>query len=159
MRSSCEDDEMIELRRARLDDARFLYDVANDPVTRAMSFTSGPIEWATHVAWLDRVLTDPERRLWVAELDGVPVGTCRLDVSNGCEVVSVAVEPDCRGQGLAVPIIEALCREARLPLVAEIKAENVASVRVFERAGFLPDGPGRWVYDGGRQSSAHTNRA
>lgn len=138
----------MRLRRATARDARFLFDLANDPLTRAMSFSTDPIPWDTHVAWLDRVLADSDRRLWVGELDGEPVAMGRLDAIDGQEVVSVALAPAHRGKGLAVHLVQALGQAARLPLVAEIKAENVPSIRAFEACGFTPDGPGRWVRSG-----------
>lgn len=137
---------MIVTREATANDAKFLFDLANEPLVRAMSFQTDPIPWETHVAWLEGVLADPDRRLWVHETwDGVTMATTRLEVCGRHEAVSLAIHPDHREQGRAHQLIMGLCRRARLPLLAEIKPENVRSIRAFEGAGFIPAGPGRWI--------------
>lgn len=126
----------VDLRPATGHDAELLFAWANDPETRRWSFATEPIPWDTHVAWLARVLADDERRLWVAEHEGEPVGQVRLDVAGDSEVVSISVAPGQRGRGLAVAIIRAACGEARGTVVAEVKPDNQRSLRAFERAGF-----------------------
>lgn len=134
----------VQLRPATMTDAELLFAWTNDPDTRAASFSTEPVEWAGHVAWLERVLIDPDRRLWIGESDG-PVGQVRLDRGDDCEIISVSIAPERRGQGLAALLIQAACAQAYGRVVAEIKPGNVRSVRAFDAAGFKADGPGRWV--------------
>jgi UDP-2,4-diacetamido-2,4,6-trideoxy-beta-L-altropyranose hydrolase len=144
--------DMLRFRRATAEDAQRLFDWANDPVTRAMSFRSGTIPWADHLRWLAAVLAAHDRLLLVVEgyAEGAwqPIGQLRFDAGG---VVSVGFDPAWRGRGLAAP---ALRRALSLPQVKEfgplytayIRPENAASQRAFRQAGFRYDGMAR-AYD------------
>jgi RimJ/RimL family protein N-acetyltransferase len=98
---------------------------------------------------------DPAIQLLIAHTaDGLPLGSVRFEqISGGAHgiqwLVSLALEPACRGHGLAVPmLLEAIatlredsdgCGE----LVAEVKPNNLASIRLFEKAGFKACEPRR----------------
>ena len=132
----------IDLRPARPDDARRLFDWANDPETRAASFDRAAIPWPAHVAWLAAVLADPNRRLWIAEEAGVPIGQLRVDrAPDGRGVVSIGLAPGARGRGLGRTVLRmglaAAVRELGIRRAwAVVIATNLPSRRLFEGAGF-----------------------
>jgi spore coat polysaccharide biosynthesis predicted glycosyltransferase SpsG len=51
-------EDTLSLRPANADDARLIWEWASDPTVRAVSFTSVPIPWETHVRWFDSKLSD-----------------------------------------------------------------------------------------------------
>ncbi len=127
-------------------DSELLLAWRNDPRTRAWSRTTDVVAAADHRDWLARVLVDPDRRLFVAEYGGRPVGTVRFDRESGRTwEVSITVAPEARGRGLAVPVLLAAERAADADAVATIRAnvhrDNAASRALFRRAGYRPDGP------------------
>jgi RimJ/RimL family protein N-acetyltransferase len=130
----------LVLRPATRADARLLFGWANDPSTRAASFSSAPIPWETHVAWLDRRLADPECRLWIGEADRWAVGTVRVERRHGDIEISVTIAPDARGRGLAAPLIRlgtsSWLADHPGPVLAYIKPGNAASIRAFSSAGY-----------------------
>jgi UDP-2,4-diacetamido-2,4,6-trideoxy-beta-L-altropyranose hydrolase len=139
--------DSVRARRATAGDGELLFQWANDPLTRSMSFHSEPITCEEHRSWFGRVLEDPEALLLVAETwEGgtwVQVGQVRFD---GDGIVSLGLAPGHRGRRLASPVLRtavAIAR-ARTPgrqLAAYIKPENRASERVFMQAGFRSVGP------------------
>ena len=133
------------LRRADERDRRFLFDLANDPASRAMSFTQREIPWEDHVRWYETRLVDPETELFVAVAEQeARVGFVRFqrDDLNEPFEISVAVDPSFRGRGLASRLIHAGCvtcsriREKDAVVDAFIRPENEASRRAFRKAGF-----------------------
>lgn len=124
----------FQLRRATMADAKMLFDWRNDPETCAASINSDPPQWEGHQKWLDASLCNPERALLIAEVDGVPVGTVRIDHGEETEL-SWTVAPDQRGKGIAKQMVELACPPEHV--VAKIKPENVASQKVAESAGFM----------------------
>jgi N-acetylneuraminate synthase len=131
----------IVLRPATHDDADRLLAWRNDPTTRAASFSDAEVARPAHLAWLAATLASTARRLFVAELDGVPVGQARLDDRGGDGwEVSIAVAPEARGRGLAAQALRALEPHARalgaVRLIAQIRAENAPSIRMFKAAGY-----------------------
>lgn len=133
----------IELRPARSDDAARLFAWANDPVTRAASFDREPIAWQIHVAWLAAVVRDHDRRLWIAEEAGIPVGQVRVDrMPDGVGVVSIGLAPEVRGLGVGGTVLRmgltAAVRELGIGRArAIVLATNLPSRRLFEGAGFV----------------------
>lgn len=80
--------------------------------------------------------------------DGTVVGRFNLvDIVDGTAVVGYRMAQRETGRGVATAALRELCGLARLhyglrTLRAGTSNENVASQRVLEKAGFVPDGPG-----------------
>jgi RimJ/RimL family protein N-acetyltransferase len=125
--------ETIDLRPATMVDARTLFAFRNDPDTRANSVNTAPVPWDDHLAWLEASLANPDRDLLVAEMDGAPVGTVRIDRGEETEI-SWTVAPDYRGKGVGKRMVALACPHG--PLVAKIKPTNPASQGIAAHAGF-----------------------
>jgi RimJ/RimL family protein N-acetyltransferase len=120
------------MRPATIDDAALLLAWRNDPTTRAMSKTIDLIEWDEHCRWLSSRLARAELYFYIAEVDGVPVGTVRIDGWD----LSYVVAPEHRGCGVAKRMLQWMCSEFG-PLRAQIKPGNIASIKAAERAGHI----------------------
>lgn len=137
----------LRLRKAQKEDARLLWEWANDPVVRANSFASEPIPWETHVVWFAKKLDQDGCVLLIAEdQKGTPLGQIRFDASRDGEMyVNLSVAKEQRGQGLAALLIEtgveeAFGRPGCNRIHALVKPENAASLKAFEAAGFIRSG-------------------
>ena len=131
----------MELRAATREDAAVIYAWATDAGTRAASFDSAPLDWSKHVSWLESVLQDPNRVLWIGMVDGEPVGSIRFDISGGRANVSIQIAPEHRGQGLGTALMthgSRLLSGTGVPIDAHIKADNVESIAACLRAGYKP---------------------
>lgn len=122
----------MNLRRATLQDAERLFAWRNDPVTRANSRNEAEICWNDHLQWLSRTLAS-KSLLYVAEEDGTPVGTCRIDQDGE---ISWTVAPEHRGKGHGREMVRLVSESADRPLLAEIKASNSASLKIVQDLGF-----------------------
>lgn len=137
------------LRRACADDIQRLWEWANEPTTRAASFSSAPIPWQTHVAWFAARRADPDCALSIG-VDAVdqPIGQWRVDRIRGEGVVSVGLAPNARGRGLGTALIRAGTLAAAYDLAlrrchAYIRPDNAASVAAFTKAGYREIAPTR----------------
>lgn len=128
-------DNTIRLRTATLQDADLLLEWRNDSQTRNASHNTAVIEPKEHLAWLTRTLNNRSRQLFVAEENGVPVGTIRADFVDGFYQLSWTVAPKARGRGVAKQMVAGLAGQISEPIRAEVKLGNTASVRVAEYAG------------------------
>lgn len=131
--------ETITLRLATLQDADLLLDWRNDPGTRLASHGAAAVQREEHVSWLTKSLSNANRKLLVAEENGVPVGTVRADFSDGAWELSWTVAPAARGRGVAKRMVALLAHQIAQPIRAEIKTGNVASTLVAEHAGMQFD--------------------
>ena len=53
-----------QLRPAQPQDAKLIFDWRNQPHIRAASLNTDPLIWENHVAYLNRVLKDPDNHCW-----------------------------------------------------------------------------------------------
>jgi RimJ/RimL family protein N-acetyltransferase len=138
------------LREATKADSSTLLRWRNDPVTRQWARSSDPIAVADHERWLDAVLVDSARLLYVLDRDGQPVASVRFDQSRDSDAeaeVSIAVAPEARGQGVGTAALEVGADQvaATLPSVTQVLAvvhrDNEPSLRMFSKAGYRPRTP------------------
>jgi len=119
---------------------------ANDPDVRAVSFAPEPIAYADHVEWFETRLADIDCRMYIAEditADGhpAPVGQVRFERKGQQAVISVSLDRQFRARGHGARIIELACRAYLAAtdtqiINAYIKADNAASLAAFKKAGF-----------------------
>jgi RimJ/RimL family protein N-acetyltransferase len=131
------DGQDLRLRPATVADAALLLEWRNDEATRQASHNTGVVTPEDHARWLDALLRDPSRRLFIAEVNGDPVGSVRADrdPDGACHELSWTVAPSARGRGLGIPMVRRLLAEVTGPVRAEVKPGNLASVRMAEAAG------------------------
>ena len=122
----------ILLRRATLEDAKILLDWRNDSATRQNSLCHAPVVWEKHLQWLQKCLDDPNRALYIAETDGIAVGTVRADFDGKIHELSWTVAPNQRGKGVGLQLVQSLI--ATLPFGSQYQAvvltQNEASHRI-----------------------------
>lgn len=144
----------FDLRPAEAADEAIWLRWANDPAVRAASFHSDRINAMEHRRWFSAKLADPGALLLLGHaIDGMPIGYVRFEQISPSEIreqlLSIALEPAVRGQGLGLPLLERAIAflqqrwQGPLELLAEVKPSNRASIRLFEAAGFEPSLPRR----------------
>ncbi|MCM8542610.1 MAG: GNAT family N-acetyltransferase [Lentisphaeraceae bacterium] len=134
---------MISLREATLDDCSFVFELSNDSLVRSASFSSEKIIWSEHQLWFDGILTNDDIQLWIVQENFKNIGQLRFKkISIDCARISISIVAEMRGQGLASNIIHAgaekMFKETKFKKIeALIKKTNTASIKSFEKAGFL----------------------
>ena len=115
------------------DDAAFVVSVRNDPETRKHSRRQHLLTYADLIDAPNGGI----RETRIAEVDGVNVGYLHFDrLGDACEL-SWNIDPVHRRKGYGTQMVQASIALADRPsVVAEIKPDNVASVRIAEHCGF-----------------------
>lgn len=127
----------VVLRLATLADSSDLLTWRNDVTTRNMAINQGIINQIDHDIWLNKVLNDSNRKLFIIEEDWIAKGSIRLDINKKAGEISIGLAPAARGNGLggkAIAILIATFPDLRL--IAQVKESNIASIKTFEKAGF-----------------------
>jgi len=129
----------LYLRFATFDDAKILYEWRTDEETQRHSFHTASFSFEHHLAWLCTVLKEPAQRLYIMMLDDKPIGQVRLSFNGDAASISYSIAPLYRMQGYGMRILVLAENEliktnpAIHFLMAEVKEENVASQRIFEK--------------------------
>jgi RimJ/RimL family protein N-acetyltransferase len=134
----------VRVRRAKEADCRLLWEWANEPGVRTSAFSQQSIGWEEHSVWFQTKLADAACIMLIGEgPEGQPIGQVRIDQQPNHEAeIDVSVARDFRGAGYGSLLVETALRELfdSSPIAkvsAFVRPENLASVRAFEKAGFL----------------------
>jgi UDP-2,4-diacetamido-2,4,6-trideoxy-beta-L-altropyranose hydrolase len=135
--------DTLALRPATLADAPLLHAWRNHPAVRSVSGTTEPIAFEDHQAWMQRVLSSPERWLFVAQVGDLAVGSIRFDrLDNSHLEVSLYTDPQLQGLGLGRRLLLAGERQmhhslqAPFTVDATVVAGNTVSQKLFEGCGY-----------------------
>lgn len=126
---------MINIRSATIKDIALLLEWRNDPQTRISSHKTNEIKEEEHRAWLIKTLNNPNRKLYIAEENKIPIGTVRADYFEGIYELSWTVAPSFRNQGIGKKMVAFLANQIKEPIRAEIKKDNIASICIAKHAG------------------------
>ncbi len=122
-----------------------IWEWRNDEITRSMSINSAYISWIDHKNWYKKIINDTTTYLFVGYLDNELIGVSRFDRfenSTNNYRISININPNKRGYGIGkmflAETIENFWEE--VPdvdsLIAEIKKENIASIKTFKINNF-----------------------
>lgn len=132
----------LSLRDANDNDVKDLFVWRNHPEVRKNSFNTNPISWDEHKKWFWTKIKDQNVTIYIAYYRKNKVGSIRFEVKDNVIRVSVMLNPAFLGRGIGSEIIrlgtEKFISEKRpkKSLIAEIKKDNITSIKAFQKAGF-----------------------
>lgn len=127
----------MKLRKAIFNDWKILLDWRNDPLTRNNSFKQDKISKQTHKVWFTNSLSNIDREIYILENNLISVGSIRSDKNSANEyILSWNIAPDQRGKGYGIKILEMFLQNKIGKFIAEIKPENIASIKMVQNNGF-----------------------
>lgn len=139
-------DDIISIRKADLSDCRQIYEWSNDPLTRSVSFSTDSIPWETHEKWFRSKLSEQNSILFIASDDSLnTLGLVRFQLEDQLATASINLNPLQRGKGFGSKILriasKRVFQETGISeIYAYIKQDNLASIKVFSKAGFISRG-------------------
>lgn len=130
------------LRRARIEDAQLLLSWRNDPETRLQSKSTEEISVEDHIQWLTKILKNSQIKLYIAEVNQIPVGTVRSNRDrDGTLELSWTVAPIHRGKGLGKIMVMQFVQKLhpRQKFIARIRKGNISSENIAKALGLQED--------------------
>ena len=135
----------VALRAVGPEDSGRLLDWRNRPEVSAYMYTDHLISPDEHERWFKGALAAEDRRYWIIELDGEPVGMANLaGIDSGrrrCEWAYYLAEPSVRGRGVGAVVefmvIDHVFRDLGLnKLWCEVLIDNEAVWKLHLSFGF-----------------------
>lgn len=132
----------LRIRNIFLSDIHDIFTWRNHPEVRKNFFSSGPVQWDEHEKWFKKKCDDPDTKAYMVYSTENNIGTIRFENGDNGIKVSVMLNHAYTGKGLGPKVIrlglEKYISESRpgKPIIAEIKEDNIASIKAFRRAGF-----------------------
>lgn len=139
---------MLSCREVVPADRDLLLRWANDARVRAAAFDPAPISSGDHERWFAAKLADAGTHMVIVSHRGEPIGQARFEATRdgSGDEIDVSIARQHRGRGWAAPLLVAATAwrferdDSPTSLVARVKADNLASRRAFESAGFRDQG-------------------
>ncbi len=127
------------LRKVTFEDWKILLEWRNNLETRKNSHNMGLVEEENHKKWLNSIIVNENRQLFVAFNNEIPVGTVRADFDkqNNEYELSWTIAPDLRVKRIGKKMIKLLADKLRLKIRVEIKNGNIASIKIAEYTGMI----------------------
>ena len=135
----------FSVRLLELKDSKRVWEIRNQPLVRNNSNDPQKISWVKHQRWFKRKYFTPEKNFCfvLVEKNDKVIGYCRFD--HQCELdsylISIAVDSEYHGRGLGHLLLNQSLRLLKpfisKPILAEIKKENLPSIKVFEKNNFI----------------------
>jgi deoxyribonuclease-4 len=134
--------EELQLSDVKDSDCKDLYDWRNHPIVRKNSYNTESFSFENHQKWFQEKLQSQETTIYIAYSKSKKIGMIRFEDQKDMIQVSVMLNPQYIGQGLGKKLIELGVQKFKQrnatdkAIVAQIKQDNVASIKAFEKAGF-----------------------
>ncbi|MBI4779211.1 GNAT family N-acetyltransferase [Candidatus Falkowbacteria bacterium] len=129
------------IHQARRDDSRAVWKIRNHPANRCWFNTTEAISFGSHDGWFEnKYFKNNENKCFVLEQSGAVAGYCRFDLNeDDGYIISIALDPGYQGRGLGNELLSGALRliGAGKSILAEVKRENSASLRLFEKNNFI----------------------
>lgn len=125
----------IKLREVAFDDWKLLLSWRNEIETRKNSHNMEMVDEENHKNWLKDSLLNKKRKIYIAMHGTEEVGTVRSDLEKDVFLLSWSVAPEARGRGFGKMIVKALVDKLKSKVRAEIKKDNISSIKIAEFAG------------------------
>jgi len=133
---------MYELRKATIEDAKLLFEWANDDEVRATAVIKKKIVWGEHINWLTNKLKNNQSHIYIlTENTNVNIGIVRFDKEHDLFVISYFIDNLHRKKGMGQLILQLGFEKMRKiapqsKFKGSVQKDNMASNRIFEKLGF-----------------------
>lgn len=128
------------LRKATIEDAQFLLDSRNN--SRTWFLNPKVVSMEEHLHWLGYHIKKPH--FYICEVDGKPMGSVRAKRIGGGWELHWETLPEYQGKGYATLFATQLVSLLKGRLVAEIKPDNLASIKVAQALGMSQKSKLKW---------------
>lgn len=134
---------MINVRLITYEDKTEILKWRNDPLSRNMLINTNFVKTKQHDAWFSSTILNKDKYLFMClDSNKKKIGTVRFDIKDKIAKIAIILNPTKRNLGLSEPcIIQALKKLYSLNpeinfFIAEIRKNNIASKKLFEKIGF-----------------------
>lgn len=132
----------IKMRLGKFEDAKLVYDWRNHPEVRAHSRDSDPIDYEAHSQWFRKACQSKNQLILIGELDDIPIGVLRFDISENEAEISIFMNPALVSRGFGSGVLRQAEKflKTNNPSVnilnAEVLGDNIASHGLFFNSGY-----------------------
>ena len=130
-------EKIFKLRGVIVSDWDFLLEWRNDNITRQNSFNSEVISTNAHKEYINNILINSDRNLYILDYNEIPVGTLREDrIEKDIFELSYTVSPMYRGKKIGQIMMSLYLIEKKGSYLCRVNEENLPSIKMIKKLGF-----------------------
>ena len=130
-------EKIFKLRGVIVSDWDFLLEWRNDNITRQNSFNSEVISTNAHKEYINNILINSDRNLYILEYNEIPVGTLREDrIEKEIFELSYTISPMYRGKKIGQIMMSLYLIEKKGSYLCRVNEENLPSIKMIKKLGF-----------------------
>lgn len=130
-------EHQLTFRPCNLNDAKLLFEWANEKLVRSNSLNKKKISWKDHLNWFLGKINSENSHIYLFSFDDSYCGQVRLDKTEDFLEIDYSVDNAFRGKGLGTMMLK---RIIDLPdflrFRAFVKGINLPSIKIFRNLGF-----------------------
>tara|TARA_Y100001978_G_scaffold193772_1_gene200183 strand:+ start:101 stop:961 length:861 start_codon:yes stop_codon:yes gene_type:complete len=132
----------MQIRNIKQEDLKDVFGWRNNLISRKMFFEEEKISFKEHCKWFENSIKNPNRDLYICQLNDNKLGICRFDyeIKSNTSKISININPDYRGKGYGKEFLNKVIikylKKRKCILIAEIKEKNIISKKLFISLGF-----------------------
>ena len=134
----------LHLRKAKIQDARDIFNLSNEKEVRKNSFNTQKINWNHHLKWFKEQLRSTNHVFFVTVVSDKIIAQTRFNINSDTKeaLVNISLIKDLRGLGLSSVILDKSVRKIlkerkNIRLIkGHIKANNTSSIKCFKQSNF-----------------------
>ena len=132
---------ILSLRDACPEDALIVFKWRNDPWIISKGSLRKTVSWEEHSNWFSSIIADPQRHMFIIEVEGEPAGQARFIRAGRAAEISIYVLKDYIGKSFGKTAIQKSCRLIFRSwdierIDAYVLEDNLTSHQTFEKCGF-----------------------
>ena len=137
----------IKINKATINDMLDIFELANDEVVRRNSFNQEKINIDDHKEWFIKKINDPNCLFLIFKNHEEQfIGSVRFDLDKNYlpnnYIISIQISKNFRGKNIANPILKQSIEEFHKVfkdsiIIAKIKNDNIASIKIFKKNNFI----------------------
>ncbi|MDR2145849.1 MAG: UDP-2,4-diacetamido-2,4,6-trideoxy-beta-L-altropyranose hydrolase [Tannerella sp.] len=137
-----ENEQKLKLRKATINDAKLLFDWANDDEVRTTAVIKKKIEWEEHIHWFTNKLKSNQSHIFIlTDAENEHIGVVRFDKEDDAFMISYSIDKSHRRKGMGLLILQLGCKKMReevpnCTFKALVQTDNTASNKIFVTLGF-----------------------
>ena len=128
----------FSIEKIQSNDKEQLLTWANEANVRKFSIQTDKITKEEHNSWFESKMKNSDCKIYIGRnVLGNNLGQIRLELKKRQWNIDYSVDYSIRGLGIGKMLVKkALERHPNIPLLAIVKKENIASIKIFENLGF-----------------------
>lgn len=128
---------MINIKEIEENDLDFLYKLRNDESVVKNCINQNKITYDEHKKWFLENIKNKNIFMYTINLYNQKIGQIKVELINGLGYIGYSIDKNYRGYGygyIAIEFIKEIFKD--IILVAIVKKDNIASIKIFEKSLF-----------------------